>query len=182
MIVSRCRKRLALAIAALALLLPCAAAGQVSYASVNGTVQDTTGAVVPGANVLLRNTQTGVETRTTTNEQGIYVMLNILPGPYTLEASKQGFSTSRMEPFTLVVNQNSVFDFKLGVGRLQESVTVEATATQIQSATAELGSVLTSTQVVDLPFGRSIQNLMRLTPGVNPVDPASPAFPRSTAR
>jgi hypothetical protein len=46
--------------------------------------------------VLLRNTETGVETRTTTNEQGVYVILHILPGSYTLEASKEGFATSRL--------------------------------------------------------------------------------------
>ncbi len=61
---------------------------QISNASINGTVRDSTGAVVPEAAILLRNTATGVETRTVTNDQGIYIILNILPGNYTLEASK----------------------------------------------------------------------------------------------
>src|SRR5437667_2612716 len=86
---------------------------QVSRAQINGIVGDSTGAAVPEAVVLLRNTATGVETRTATNEQGVYVILNILPGTYTVEASKEGFTTSRVEPFTLVVNQASVFDFQL---------------------------------------------------------------------
>ena len=124
---------------------------QVSRAQINGTVHDSTGAVVPDAGILLRNTATSVETRTTSNEQGVYVMLNILPGTYTLEAGKQGFSTSRVEEFTLVVNQALVFDFQLPVGRVQETVTVEAVGTQVQSATAELGGVLTQRQVIDLP-------------------------------
>lgn len=171
------RARPLLVIAALMAVLPWAAVGQISYASINGTVQDSTGAVVPGVNILLHNTKTGVETRTTTNDHGIYVLLNILPGPYTLEASKAGFSTSRMEPFNLVVNQSSVFDFNLAIGKIQESVTVEALASQIQSATAELGSVLTSGQVVDLPYGRNIQNLMRLTPGVSPIGPGQSSMP-----
>src|SRR5262249_17795325 len=112
---------------------------QVSAASINGAARDATGAVVPGSTVLLRNTETGVETRTTTNEQGVYVIQSILPGNYTLEASKEGFATSRQGPVTLVVNQRSVFDFELAVGKVQDSVTVEAVGTQLQSATAELG-------------------------------------------
>ncbi len=119
------------------------ALAQVSTAALNGTVTDSTGAVVPEASLLLRNTETGVETRTTTNAQGVYAILNILPGKYTLEAGKPGFSSSKLEAFALVVNQRSVFDFHLEVGRVQEAVTVEAVGAQLQSATAELGSVLT---------------------------------------
>ena len=154
---------------------PCPA--QVSAASINGTARDASGAVVPSSTVLLRNTETGVETRTTTNEQGVYVILHILPGSYTLEASKEGFATSRLGPVTLVVNQRSVFDFQLTVGKVQDSVTVEAVGTQLQSATAELGSVLTRQQVVDLPMGRSIQNLMRITPGVNAITTGQSSIP-----
>ena len=164
-------------LAAAFLLLQSAAVAQVSYASINGTVHDASSAVIPGATVLLHNTRTGVDTRTTTNERGIYVVLNILPGAYTLEATKEGFSTSRMEPFTLVVNQNAIFDFELAVGGVQQSVTVDAVGTQVQSATAELGSVLTQRQVIDLPSGRSIQNLMRLTPGVTNVSTGQSSIP-----
>ena len=74
------------------------------------------------------------------------MILSILPGNYTLESAKEGFTTSRQGSVTLVVNQRSVFDFELAVGKLQDSVTVEAVGTQLQSATAELGSVLTSHQ------------------------------------
>src|SRR5262245_15737755 len=105
---------------------------QVSTASINGTVTDSTGAVVPEASLLLRNTQTGIETRTTTNAQGVYVILNILPGTYTVEASKQGFASGKLEPFALVVNQRSVFDFHLAVGKVQDAVTVEAVGAQLQ--------------------------------------------------
>ena len=159
------------------LLIPTPASAQVSFASINGAIKDTSGAAIPGAELILRNTQTGVETKTKANELGIYVVLNILPGPYTLDASKEGFSTAKLSRFNLVVNQSSVFDLMLSVGRVQESVTVEAVGSQVQSATAELGSVLTSQQVVDLPYGRNIQNLMRLTPGVNPVGPGQSSVP-----
>ncbi len=150
---------------------------QVSFAALNGTVKDSSAAPIPAADLLLRNTQTGVETKTVTNELGIYVLLNILPGTYTLQATKEGFSTARLSQFSLVVNQSSVFDMTLSVGKVQESVTVEAIGAQVQSATAELGSVLTSHQVVDLPYGRNIQNLMRLTPGVSPIGPGQSSVP-----
>ena len=69
---------------------------QVSFASINGTVRDSSGAVMPGTELLLKNGQTGIESRSVTNEQGVYVFLNVLPGAYTLEAAKAGFSTSRI--------------------------------------------------------------------------------------
>ncbi|MBI4908295.1 MAG: TonB-dependent receptor [Acidobacteria bacterium] len=159
----------------IAMALPLRA--QLSFASINGTVRDATGAVVPAAEVVLKNLQTGVEKRTQTNENGIYVVLNILPGSYTLAVAKEGFSTSRLDQFDLVVNQSSVFDFALATGKVQDSITVEAVGAQVQNATAELGSVLTTKQVVDLPSGRNIQNLMRLTPGVTAVATGQSSIP-----
>jgi outer membrane receptor protein involved in Fe transport len=167
------------AVLAAGMLLISARAGfaQVSTASINGAVTDASGAAVPDASIVLKNTATNVETRASTNAEGVYLILHILPGSYTLEASKDGFSTSRLGPTTLVVNQRSVFDFQLAVGRVQDAVTVEAVGNQLQSATAELGTVLTTRQVVDLPMGRNIQNLMRLTPGVNAIQTGQSSIP-----
>ncbi len=161
----------------LAISIHPSAFAQVSRAQISGTVRDSTGAVVPEAAVLLRSAATNVETRTATNESGVFIILNILPGSYTLEASRAGFATSRIDTFSLVVNQSSVFDFMLPVGKVQDSVTVEAVGSQIQSASAELGGVLTRQQVVDLPTGRNIQNLMRMTPGVTPVATGQSSIP-----
>ena len=162
---------------ALALLASLPATAQVSAASINGTARDSSGASIPAAAIVARNTETGIETRTTTNEQGVYVILHLLPGSYTIEANKEGFAARRLGPITLVVNQRSVFDFELGIGKVQESVTVEAVGVQLQSATAELGSALSRQQVVDLPLGRNIQNMMRLTPGVNAVTTGQSSIP-----
>jgi len=150
---------------------------QISSASINGTVTDTSGAVVPEAVVLLRNTDTGVETRTLTNAQGVYILLSILPGNYTLEASKPGFATGKLESFTLVVNQRSVFDFALSIGQTQTTVNVEGIASQLQTGSAELGGVITHQQALDLPASRSVQNLMALTPGVAPISTGQGAIP-----
>ena len=117
---------------------------QVSTAFINGTVTDSSGAAIPEASLLLRNTLTGIETRTATNSQGVYAILNILPGTYTAEASKQGFSISRLDVFSLVVNQRSVFDFQLAVGKLQgiQSVVAPSLGQDAYALNAGNGAVL----------------------------------------
>jgi outer membrane receptor protein involved in Fe transport len=150
---------------------------QISSASINGMITDSSGAIVPDAAVVLRNTDTGVETHTTSNAQGVYIILSILPGNYTLEAGKLGFANSRLEQLALVVDQRSVFDFALAVGTTRTSVTVEANGTQLQTASAELGGVLTHQQTLDLPASRSVQNLMALTPGINAISTGQGAVP-----
>jgi outer membrane receptor protein involved in Fe transport len=143
---------------------------QLSTSSINGTVRDSTGSVIPEAVVVLRNVDTGVERQSLTNASGTYVFLNIIPGTYTLDTSKAGFSKTSLEPFTLVVNQTSTFDITLSLGAVQQSVTVEAIGAEIQSSTAEVGAVVTQKQVVDLPLnGRNFTQLLSLTPGVAPV-------------
>src|SRR6185295_15110320 len=103
---SRCSGFLvAVAVTSLWVLLSLAAYGQASTASINGTVRDTAGAVVPRAALVLRNVDTGVEKRSLTNDVGNYAYFNIVPGNYTLEAGTQGFTTQRLNAFTLVVNQ-----------------------------------------------------------------------------
>ena len=164
-------------LASLSFAAASAAFAQVSAASINGVARDTSGASIPSAAIVARNTETNIETRTTTNDQGVYVILHLLPGSYTIEASKEGFAARRLGPIALVVNQRSVFDFELSVGKVQESVTVEAVGAQLQSATAELGSALSRQQVVDLPLGRNIQNMMRLTPGVNAISTGQSSIP-----
>ena len=166
-----------LAVLALSLVTASISHAQVSAASINGTARDTSGASIPSATIIAHNTETNIDTRTTTNEQGVYFILHLLPGPYTIEASKEGFAARRLGPINLVVNQRSIFDFELSVGKVQDSVTVEAIGAQLQSATAELGSALSRQQVVDLPLGRNIQNMMRLTPGVNAVTTGQSSIP-----
>ncbi|HWB95732.1 MAG TPA: TonB-dependent receptor, partial [Bryobacteraceae bacterium] len=144
--------------------------GQLSTSSVTGTVRDTSGSVIPGTSVTLRNVETGVDRSTVTNDAGNYLFLSILPGRYTLEASKDGFSKSSLAPFTLEVNQTATLDFNLRVGGVEQTVTVAAVGAEIQASTAEVGAVVSSKQVVDLPLnGRNFTQLLTLTPGVAPV-------------
>lgn len=144
---------------------------QYSTASINGIVRDESGAVVPQASITLRNTETGVERRSVSNTSGNYVFLDILPGTYTLEASKEGFVSSKILPFALAVNQTATFDFALNVGSLQQTVTVEAVGVEVQGSTAELGAVIGRQRVVDLPLnGRNFTQLLTLVPGASDVN------------
>ena len=143
---------------------------QLSSASVTGIVRDSSGSVVPGVKLTLRNTGTTVEHVTQSNSAGNYVFLNITPGPYTLEAIGQGFQTTSIPQFTLAVSQTATLDITLQVGEVQQTLTVEASGELVQAATAELGAVVSAKQVVDLPLnGRNFTQLLSLTPGVAPV-------------
>lgn len=150
---------------------------QIANAQISGTVHDSSGAVIPGATVVLRNQNTGIQTTTVTNGDGLYVIQQILPGTYTLEGLKEGFSTTSLAPFQLVINQASVFDLTLSVGAASQSVTVQAEGSQLQTATAELGTVVTAKQIESLPIGRNVQSLMHLTPGVSEIQTGQSPIP-----
>jgi len=144
---------------------------QIATASLNGTVSDPSGAVIPGATVNLKNVATNGERTTNTNSAGQYVLVNISPGRYTLTVHKDGFSTVAHPEFTLEVNQSSTLDFSLHVGSAVESVTVEAAETGLQTSTSELGTVIDRRSVNDLPLnGRNFTQLLNLTPGVSAVN------------
>ncbi|HUY15536.1 MAG TPA: TonB-dependent receptor [Terriglobia bacterium] len=149
---------------------------QRSTASINGTVKDASGGVVPQAAVTLTNTETNVTQTATTNDTGDYVILNILPGRYMLKAGKEGFETVTQPDFTLEVNQTTIFDFTLTVGSSKQTVTVEAVASHVETSTAELGTVVGRKMVNDLPLnGRNFTQLLELTPGVSPISVAQNA-------
>src|ERR1700693_3291058 len=143
---------------------------QLSAASLNGVVRDPQGAVIDKATVLLRNADTGFERTTSTNDSGAYVVLDINPGRYTLKVSAPGFSTKEVSAFQLAVNQTATIDVSLAVGAASEVVSVEATTEQLQASSAELGTVIATKEVNDLPLnGRNFTQLLSLTPGVVPI-------------
>ena len=147
-----------------------AALAQLSTASLNGVVRDPTGAVVPRASVTLRNSDTGVERNSVSNDSGTYVFSDVNPGRYTLNVRAPNFSTKQVSDFVLAVNQTATIDVALAVGAQTEVVSVEATTEQLQASTAELGTVIAGQQVHDLPLnGRNFTQLLSLTPGVAPI-------------
>jgi hypothetical protein len=144
---------------------------QLSTASLNGFVRDPSGANIPKATVVLRNVNTSVVNTTVSNSTGAYTLLNIAPGQYTLVASAPGFSSTQISAFTLAVSQIATIDFSLTVGTQNAVVTVQAESAQLNLTSANLGTVISTKQVNDLPLnGRNFTQLLSLTPGVAPVN------------
>jgi outer membrane receptor protein involved in Fe transport len=148
-----------------------AARAQLSTAAVTGIVTDPSGAAIPQAAIVLRNADTNVEMRSSTNDTGNYMFTNVPPGRYTLRASKEGFSAKELSAFSLLVNQTATFDLALAVGQVTQTVNVEAGGAQVQASTSELGTVIERQEVLNLPLnGRNFTELFLLTPGASPVD------------
>src|SRR5436190_22696907 len=135
----------------------------------NGTVTDSTGAVVPGAAVTLTNQGTNIQSTATTNNNGYFVFVNVQPGAYKLKVEKPGFKAVE-STFQVAVNQAVTQNMTLDVGSAATTVEVTAAAPVIDSTTTELGTVIEEKTVQALPLnGRNFTQLLTLTPGVTPV-------------
>ncbi len=146
------------------------AAAQSSSAGVNGVVTDPNGAVVAGAKVLLRNIATNVERNTVSNGSGDYFFTEVPPARYTLTFIATGFESETIAAFDVGVAQVVTLNAVLKVGNVQQSVTVAAINTEVESSTAQLGTVIGTQAVNDLPLdGRNFTQLLDLTPGVTPI-------------
>src|SRR5205823_11934374 len=99
-----------------------------STATISGSVKDTTGAVLPGVEVKVMQTETSVSRTTVTNETGSYVLPNLPLGPYRLEAALPGFRTFVQTGITLQVGSSPTVDVVLQVGQVSEQIEVEANA------------------------------------------------------
>src|SRR5712672_3601488 len=144
--------RISLLLVALVLIfvIPNSASGQAT-ATLNGVVRDSSSAAISKATVTLHNAETGTERDSLTNDSGLYVFVSVPPGEYVLKVAKDGFATAT-QGLHVLVNQASAQDFTLRVGSTQQSVTVEATAVNLETANSTLGTVIESKQVLDLPL------------------------------
>ena len=182
-------RRTALHIATLAVLFMAAiaslttlASAQSSSSSVNGVVSDQLGAIVSETKVTLKNVDTNVVRVTVTNGSGAYVFTAIPPARYTLTFTAPTFQTESVAAFEVAVAQAVTINATLRTGSVSESVTVEATGTQVESSTAQLGTVIDEKAVNNLPLnGRNFTQLLTLTPGVTPVSTGQNSSASNTA-
>ena len=157
-----------LLLAASLLLAATAAFGQ-SQGTFQGVVSDDSGAVIPGATVSVLNTDTGIERSTATNEVGFYQVPGLDPGPYQLTAISEGFSTQERTNLRLETAQTQRLDFAMSVGTLTEVVEVSAVAQLLQSEKTEVGQVIDSKRILEMPLnGRNYLELARFSVGVLP--------------
>ena len=151
--------------------LVCAVSGvvvsQTSQGRILGTVLDQTGAVIGGAKVTVTNTATNVSRQLVTTSSGEYVAPNLDPGPYTVSAEAVGFKRVVSTQFILEVSRDVRMDLKLEPGAVNETVTVNAEGSLIDTTDATLNGVLSNKAIEELPVqGRDFQNLLELHPGV----------------
>ena len=159
-----------LACAAAMMVLPCALLADVT-GTILGTVIDPSGGAVPGAEVTLRNPNTGLMHTMKTDPTGSFEFLLVPVGDgYIVEGSAGGFEKTVQSGINLRVNQSYRVDLQLKVGAVTESVSVSAAAVQVESTSTQLGDVIEDKKILDMPLnGRSYIDLLGLQAGVVPV-------------
>jgi hypothetical protein len=136
-------------------------------AQITGTVADSTGAVIPGVMVTVRNEGTGIQWEVKTNEAGIYTVPLLQPGIYQINVQAQGFKPVNRSGIRLGVAQTAKVDFSLEVGTATDSIDVTDTAPLLDAGTNAIGGSVTSDKVENLPLkGRNSSAFMMLVPGV----------------
>ncbi|MGA8161162.1 MAG: TonB-dependent receptor [Acidobacteriaceae bacterium] len=136
--------------------------------TINGTVTDPSGAVVPSAKVTITSEETGSPQTTITNSDGIFNMPGLAVGHYDLSISAPGFTTYKKSGIVVNVAQTYREDAQLSVGTNSQTVTVQAAALQVQSETNEVSTLISGQQVRDIATnGRNITSLTTLGAGVS---------------
>jgi hypothetical protein len=157
-------------LALLVLVLPRLSFGQLDEGAITGTVTDPKGAVVPHATVRLTDVDTGFSIQTETDSSGVYTFEPVKIGNYSVVAGGSGFSTTTKSGLVLHVNGRLEADIQLQVGKVTESLTVDAgTVPLLQTEDASTGQVMTTAEINDIPLNqRNYVFLAQLSSGVNP--------------
>ena len=115
---------------------------QVVGGTLSGAITDTSGAAIPGAQVIIKNVATGVSTAVTTNGQGIYNAPNLLPGNYDVTVSAGGFATEVQRGVTLTVGSQQVLNFTVKAGTVTQEVQATGSASAVQLATSAISGAV----------------------------------------
>jgi hypothetical protein len=163
---TRTRSRfLSVTLVGLAIFGAAASARAQSTASLQGAITDTQGAVMPGVSITIRNTATGIERATVSDNAGQYVAAALAPGHYSVVAHLEGFKDQTGET-DLGPAQTGVLNLRLGLASLSETVTVAGSSPIIDTATVSVGQVMAERTVQEIPLnGRHFVDLGPLMPG-----------------
>ena len=141
--------------------------GQTNFGRISGTVQDASGALVPGCKVSVTNPGTGFRLEVDTDSSGSFVFPSLAAGVYDLRAERQGFKTSEQRGLVLDAASSRSITFTLDVGQITESVSVAAAVEQVQTTSGGVGRVINEQQLSQIALnGREYIQLLRLVPGV----------------
>jgi outer membrane receptor protein involved in Fe transport len=148
------------------LLVPAVANAQSADATLTGAVKDSSGAVLPGATITVRNRGTNDSRTTLSNAEGLYRVTNLPRGSYDVKAELQGFQTVTQTDVLLTVGETVRLDFAMTVGGLNETVSVTSQATLVNTEEGRLSNLVDEKRVSELPLnGRNAFQLMELQPG-----------------
>ena len=146
-----------------------AAYAQAGRGTVNGTITDPSGAVVPGATVKLLENATGVTRTTTSTSAGFYTFISLNPGVYEVTASRSGFATVARRNVTVSVDQTTIVNVALQVGQVQQIVTVTQGESLIEPSNSTVGQLISAATMDRVPLlNRDAYDLVQLSPGVTP--------------
>lgn len=152
---------------AILLVLPLALVQAQSNSSLTGVVTDPSGGVVPGAEITVVNSDTNQKRTATTDSQGRYSFQQMQPSTYQVSARGTGFSEVVVNDVHLLVNTPSTVDIHFAVGAVQQSVSVTADTTQVNTQDATLGNAIGTRPILELPFdARNVIGLLSIQPGV----------------
>jgi hypothetical protein len=155
------------ALMVMSFLVPYVVSAQIDTGSIVGVVKDPSGAAIAGATVTLKNAATGVSRALTTNEAGEYLFAAILPGTYSVQASAPSFESAVRSNIEIDVQSRPAIDFMLKVGQTNQVVEVTSQTPVLQTETSDLGGVVQSQQINDLPLnGRRYSDLALLEAGI----------------
>src|SRR5437773_5316387 len=173
------RQKTLVGMVAICWLVSCAGVlrAQRTQGTISGTVSDSSGAVIPNAEVTITHQQTGTKRVVTTNESGFYTATALDPGTYTVTAKIAGFKTLAKAGIELHVADEVVVPVVLEVGTPTQTVEVTAAATMVETRSGEVSNVIGTQQIQELPLnGRSFVQLTLLVPGAAPSDTENPRF------
>jgi hypothetical protein len=142
--------------------------GQVDQGKIQGAVKDSTGGVIPGVSITIKNDRTGEERETITGDRGDYVMTALKPSTYLVRASLAGFSSKEVTGVQLNVGQTLTIDLSLSPANVTQEVSVSADAAEVrvETSTAAMGANVDVREVAELPInGRQLSQLYLQAPG-----------------
>ena len=168
--------RLAAIIFMLSMLFSATAHAQVAGGTLSGTVSDPNGGGVPKASVVITNVATGVDREVSTNSDGFYTAVNLVPGTYQLKVTATGFNPEETTGIVMTVGAQQTLDVTLHVGTVSNRVEVTAETPAVQLTSSDISAVVNATTVRELPLnGRSWTDLAALQPGVSTIE-TQPTF------
>src|SRR5262245_7794401 len=136
-----------------------------STAQISGTVKDASGGVLPGVDVTVTQTDTGLKRNAITDADGSYVIPNLRPGPYKVEAMLQGFRSFVQTGIVLQVGATPVINVAMAIGQVAETVTVQANASLVETKNLGVGQVMDNKRILELPLnGRNPADLLAYLP------------------